>query len=140
MDPKKSPSQLRGSNTVKVTKEGAVFCSYQDGKILLLTPESSVQAQKLIGANIIVPLDELEARNLQEHLKEVQQQAVEAVSEAATRVIPHSLLFEVPAGLVERIVEHLHEEQLKEDEATACHEEQLKEDKTHSMGRSVNIV
>ena len=99
-----------------------------------------MQAQKLIGANIIVPLDELEARNLQEHLKEVQQQAVEAVSEAATRVIPHSLLFEVPAGLVERIVEHLHEEQLKEDEATACHEEQLKEDKTHSMGRSVNIV
>jgi queuine tRNA-ribosyltransferase len=65
----------------------------------MLTPESTVQAQKQIGADIIIPLDELpgyftdrskliesvarthrwEARSLHEHLKNVKQQAMYCV-------------------------------------------------------------
>ena len=84
---------------VKVTEEGAIFRSYRDGKSFLLTPESTVQAQKSFGADIIIPLDELppyhidrsvlvdsverthrwEARSLQEHLKNVKEQAMYCV-------------------------------------------------------------
>jgi queuine tRNA-ribosyltransferase len=84
---------------VKVTEDGATFRSYRDGSQFLLTPESTVQAQKMIGADIIIPLDELppyhidrqvlsesvdrshrwEARSLQEHLKNVQEQAMYCV-------------------------------------------------------------
>ena len=82
-----------------MTEEGVVFRSYRDGTPFLLTPETTVQAQKQIGADIIVPLDELpgyyterdrlvnsvarthrwEARSLQEHLIDVQQQAMYCV-------------------------------------------------------------
>jgi len=85
-----------GSDAVKVSEEGVVFRSYRDGSKFLLTPEATVQAQKKIGADIIVPLDELpgyyvdrnrlvesvgrthrwEARSLVEHLKDVRQQAM----------------------------------------------------------------
>jgi queuine tRNA-ribosyltransferase len=88
-----------GADAVKVSEEGATFRSYRDGSKFLLTPESTVQAQKKIGADIIIPLDELpgyyterqrlvesvdrthrwEARSLQEHLKNVQQQAMYCV-------------------------------------------------------------
>eukprot|EP00466_Bigelowiella_natans_P003429 jgi/Bigna1/133900/aug1.23_g8608 len=84
---------------LRVTEEGATFRSYKDGKKILLTPESSVRAQKAYGADIIVPLDELlpvnvdetrllhslyrthrwEARSLQEHLKDVRNQAMYCV-------------------------------------------------------------
>lgn len=84
---------------VKVTEEGAIFRSYRDGKSFLLTPESTVQAQKAFGADIIIPLDELppyhidrnvlvdsverthrwEARSLKEHLKDVREQAMYCV-------------------------------------------------------------
>lgn len=85
-----------GKDAVKVSEDGAIFRSYRDGSKFLLTPESTVQAQKKIGADIIIPLDELpgyyterqrlvesvdrthrwEARSLQEHLKNVKQQAM----------------------------------------------------------------
>lgn len=39
--------------------DGLIFRSYKDGSIIHLTPESTIQAQKKIGANIILPLDEL---------------------------------------------------------------------------------
>jgi queuine tRNA-ribosyltransferase len=88
-----------GKDAVKVSEEGAVFRSYRDGSKFLLTPESTVQAQKKIGADIIIPLDELppyhidrnvlvesvdrshrwEARSLQEHLKDVRNQAMYCV-------------------------------------------------------------
>lgn len=88
--------QQMGPDAVKVTEEGVVFRSYRDGSKFLMTPESTVQAQKDIGADIIIPLDELppyhidrsalvesvarshrwEARSLKEHLKDVQQQAM----------------------------------------------------------------
>ncbi len=44
---------------LSITEEGATFRSYRDGSRILLTPESSVQAQKELGADIIIPLDEL---------------------------------------------------------------------------------
>ena len=89
----------KGKPPVKVTEEGAIFRSYRDGKSFLLTPESTVQAQKIFGADIIIPLDELppyhidrnvlinsverthrwEARSLTEHLKDVKEQAMYCV-------------------------------------------------------------
>jgi len=84
------------SQTVKVSENGVIFRSYRNGEKILLTPESSIQAQKSLGADIIIPLDELppyhidrnvlsnsvdrthrwEARSLVEHLKNVNQQAM----------------------------------------------------------------
>lgn len=46
-------------HVVKISEEGVVFRSYRDGKKILLTPESSIEAQKDLGADIIIPLDEL---------------------------------------------------------------------------------
>ena len=42
-----------------VTEEGVTFKSYRDGKEILLTPESTVDAQKAYGSDMIIPLDEL---------------------------------------------------------------------------------
>lgn len=90
---------VMGKDAVKVSEEGVIFRSYRDGSKFLLTPESTVQAQKDIGADIIIPLDELppyhidrnvlgesvdrshrwEARSLKEHLKNVQGQAMYCV-------------------------------------------------------------
>jgi len=56
----KSAGQKRVHGSVlKITEEGVKFRSYRDGSPLLLTPESSVIAQKQLGADIIIPLDEL---------------------------------------------------------------------------------
>jgi len=44
---------------VSVSETGVVFKSYRDGRPIELTPESSVGAQKKLGADIIIPLDEL---------------------------------------------------------------------------------
>lgn len=82
-----------------ISEEGATFRSYRDGTQKLLTPESSVHAQKAYGSDIIIPLDELppyhidrealyrsvllthrwEARSLRTHLDDVRQQAMYAV-------------------------------------------------------------
>ena len=51
---------LRSGNLVaSVREEGVTFRSYRDGTRMLLTPETSVAAQKALGADIILPLDEL---------------------------------------------------------------------------------
>lgn len=88
-----------GNDAVKISEEGVIFRSYRDGSKFLLTPESTVRAQKDIGADIIIPLDELppyhidrnvlvesvdrshrwEARSLKEHLGNVQEQAMYCV-------------------------------------------------------------
>ncbi|MES2345005.1 MAG: tRNA guanosine(34) transglycosylase Tgt [Chlamydiota bacterium] len=88
-----------GGSVVKITEEGVHFRSYRDGAKVLLTPESSVAAQKDLGADIIIPFDELppyhiaddalktsllrthrwEKRSLDEHLKDPQNQAMYAV-------------------------------------------------------------
>lgn len=86
-------------HVLKINEEGVCFRSYRDGAKFLLTPESSVAAQKSFGADIIIPFDELppyhigydqlktslerthrwEKRSLDEHLKNPNQQAMFAV-------------------------------------------------------------
>lgn len=88
-----------GGGVLKITEEGVLFRSYRDGKKLLLTPESSIQAQKDLGADIIIPFDELppyhlpakdlklslarthrwEMRSLEAHLRNPQGQAMYGV-------------------------------------------------------------
>ena len=83
-------------STLKVNEEGVTFRSYRTGCLVELTPEKSVLAQKKLGADIIIPLDELppfhtstaelvksvamthrwEARSLRTHLADVNQQAM----------------------------------------------------------------
>lgn len=86
-------------SVVKIDEEGVLFRSYREGRLIMLTPESSIQAQKDFGADIIIPLDELppyhidpiklkrsldrthrwEKRSLEEHLKNTAKQALYAV-------------------------------------------------------------
>ncbi|NGX56607.1 MAG: Queuine tRNA-ribosyltransferase [Candidatus Anoxychlamydiales bacterium] len=86
-------------SVLKITDDGVTFRSYRDGSKMLLTPEISVQAQKDIGADIIIPFDELppyhmsfkdlkisldrthswEKRSLDYHLKNRNNQAMYAV-------------------------------------------------------------
>lgn len=86
-------------SVLKITEDGVLFRSYRDGSKVLLTPETSVQAQKDLGADIIIPFDELppyhicpqklkksldrthrwEARSLNEHLKNPNGQMMYAV-------------------------------------------------------------
>lgn len=96
----KSKGQKQHQNSVaKITEEGVIFRSYRNGDKVTLTPESSVLAQKQLGADIIIPLDELppyhidakalkksldrthrwEKRSLDIHLSNKQQQAMYAV-------------------------------------------------------------
>jgi len=41
-----------------ITEEGAIFQSYVDGRSMLLSPETSIAAQKVIGSDIMMVLDE----------------------------------------------------------------------------------
>ncbi|KDD75152.1 queuine tRNA-ribosyltransferase, partial [Helicosporidium sp. ATCC 50920] len=85
-----------GTLVQRVSENGVEFRSYRDGSKMLLTPESSVAAQKQLGADIILPLDELPpyhiddqalresvarshrwmARSLSSHLADPRQQAM----------------------------------------------------------------
>lgn len=96
---KEAETSTQHGRLVSVTEEGVVFKSYRDGAVIELTPESTVQAQKRFGADIIIPLDELPpyhvsrerlersvqlshrwmARSLREHLANVNDQAMYAV-------------------------------------------------------------
>ncbi len=51
---------------LKINEEGVLFRSYRDGQKILLTPESSVDAQKKLGADIIIPFDELPPFHIEE--------------------------------------------------------------------------
>lgn len=92
-------TKKQGGSVLKINEEGVLFRSYRDGAKVLLTPESSIQAQKDLGADIIIPFDELppyhiathdlersierthrwEKRSLEEHLKNPNQQAMYGV-------------------------------------------------------------
>lgn len=92
-------TKKQGGSVLKISEEGVLFRSYRDGAKIMLTPESSVQAQKDLGADIIIPFDELppyhidtgalkksldrthrwEKRSLAEHKRNPQQQAMYAV-------------------------------------------------------------
>lgn len=96
---KSSGAKKQDGHVLKISEEGVLFRSYRDGSKILLTPESSILAQKALGADIIIPFDELppyhidakklkasldrthrwEKRSLDEHLKNPQDQAMYAV-------------------------------------------------------------
>ncbi len=101
----KSRGQKNYANGIlKISEEGVLFRSYRDGAKILLTPESSIIAQKNLGADIIIPLDELpahsitdlelikslerthrwEERSLNTHLADPKQQAIYAVIHGGT--------------------------------------------------------
>ena len=95
----KKKTKKEDGSVLKIAEEGVLFRSYRDGQKVLLTPETSIIAQKEIGADIIIPLDELpgyhtdkkqllkslerthrwEKRSLDEHLKNPNNQAIYAV-------------------------------------------------------------
>ncbi len=86
-------------HVLKISEEGVLFRSYRNGEKVLLTPETSIFAQKALGADIIIPFDELppyhitsedlqqslnrthrwEERSLKAHLQNPQNQAIYAV-------------------------------------------------------------
>lgn len=92
-------TKKQGGSVLKITEEGVLFRSYRDGAKIMLTPESSIMAQKDLGADIIIPFDELppyhissdklkvsldrthrwEQRSLEAHLKAPQKQAMYGV-------------------------------------------------------------
>ncbi|HSC25373.1 MAG TPA: tRNA guanosine(34) transglycosylase Tgt [Candidatus Babeliales bacterium] len=99
-DELKSRGQKTGNNLIlKTTEDGVLFRSYRDGSPVLLTPETSIAAQKDLGADIIIPFDELppyhidhnklvnslhrthrwEQRSLDAHLTNKQNQAIYSV-------------------------------------------------------------
>jgi len=96
---KSKGTKKQNESVLKISEEGVTFRSYRDGAKIFLTPESSIIAQKNLGADIIIPLDELppyhfdptmlrksldrthrwEVRSLHEHLKHPKNQAMYAV-------------------------------------------------------------
>lgn len=92
-------TKKQNGSVLSISDEGVLFRSYRDGSLVFLTPESSVQAQKDLGADIIIPFDELppyhidrsalvrslerthawEKRSLDEHQKNKNGQAMYAV-------------------------------------------------------------
>ncbi len=96
---KSKGKKQKKSSVLKINEDGVLFRSYRDGSPILLTPESSVQAQKDLGADIIIPLDELppyhvdkkallasferthrwEKRSLDEHISNKKNQAMYSV-------------------------------------------------------------
>ncbi|HEY2811283.1 MAG TPA: tRNA guanosine(34) transglycosylase Tgt [Rhabdochlamydiaceae bacterium] len=95
----KGTKKQGGGHVLKITEEGVLFRSYRDGAKVTLTPESSIAAQKDLGADIIIAFDELppyhishnalqkslerthrwEERSLKAHLANVNGQALYAV-------------------------------------------------------------
>ncbi|MFC1854381.1 tRNA guanosine(34) transglycosylase Tgt [Candidatus Dependentiae bacterium] len=52
-------TKREGGHVLKVGEDGILFRSYRDGSPIFLSPETSIQAQKALGADIIVAFDEL---------------------------------------------------------------------------------
>lgn len=91
---------------LKINEEGVHFRSYRDGSKILLTAESSIAAQKELGADIMIALDELppyhvkqeslmssldrthrwEERSLNYHLQNPSDQALYAVIHGGTHL------------------------------------------------------
>ncbi|ANQ11110.1 Queuine trna-ribosyltransferase [Plasmodium coatneyi] len=58
MTPSSTQQSPRGDVIVKINEQGALYKSYHDGSLDMLTPESSIQAQYLLGSDFSVVLDE----------------------------------------------------------------------------------
>jgi len=56
---KSSGKKIGNSAVLNINEDGVLFRSYRDGSPILLTPETSIAAQKALGADIIIPFDEL---------------------------------------------------------------------------------
>lgn len=96
---KSSGQKQTGTMVQKISEDGVLFRSYRNGDSFLLSPESSIDAQKQLGADIIIPFDELppfhmdpiklerslhrthrwEKRSLDHHLKNKKNQAMYSV-------------------------------------------------------------
>jgi len=94
------------SLVMKIDEDGVKFRSYRDGTIIHLSPETSVDAQKQFGSDIIIPFDELlpnatdmnklrqsldrthrwEKRSLERHLQNKGYQAMYAVLHGGTNL------------------------------------------------------
>ncbi len=46
------------ARTVQISEEGAAFRSYHDGRIFLLSPETSIETQRIIGSDIMMAMDQ----------------------------------------------------------------------------------
>ena len=62
----RASSTRQGNLVLKISEEGVTFRSYRDGTRMTLSPETSIAAQKAIGADIILPLDELPPYHISE--------------------------------------------------------------------------
>lgn len=101
----KSKGKKREKNLVlKISEEGVLFRSYINGKKIFLTPEKSVEIQKDLAADIIVPFDEVlpyhvekkylkdslerthrwEKRSLEYHMKNKKDQAMFGIVHGST--------------------------------------------------------
>ncbi len=96
---KSKGKRLSDSLVEEISEEGVCFRSYVDGSRIFLSPETSIQAQKVFGADLIVAFDELlpyhvdrsyqlrsldrthrwEERSLTEHKKNPANQAIYSV-------------------------------------------------------------
>lgn len=56
---KSNGKKKHNGSVLKISEEGVLFRSYRNGDKILLTPETSIAAQKDLGADIIIPFDEL---------------------------------------------------------------------------------
>lgn len=64
---KSKGSKKQDGHVLKINEEGVLFRSYRDGSKVLLTPETSIAAQKDLGADIIIPFDELPPYHIEDH-------------------------------------------------------------------------
>jgi len=56
---KSKGTKKNDGSVLKINEDGVLFRSYRDGAKILLTPETSIRAQKDIGADIMISFDEL---------------------------------------------------------------------------------
>ncbi|QJC27380.1 queuine tRNA-ribosyltransferase [Anaplasma platys] len=54
----KGKQRRRGASLIKIAENGAYFRSYIDGSLRHLTPERSMEIQRMLGADLVVVLDE----------------------------------------------------------------------------------
>ncbi len=96
---KSKGTKKHDASVIKINEDGVLFRSYRDGSPVMLTPETSILAQKDIGADIMISFDELppyhispqklknsferthrwEKRSLETHLKNPTDQALYSV-------------------------------------------------------------
>lgn len=63
-------SSLNSKNKLKISEEGVKFSSYLNGDKILMTPESSMEAQWKIGADIHMAFDQLAKSNNYDDMEE----------------------------------------------------------------------